>query len=141
MSGTLNGLRLFYYLFIFLVHISLGGLGDSYYEYLLKAWLLSGQTDEEAREMYDEAMTAIIEHMVRTSNPSRLVYVSDMRNDRLSHKMEHLACFSGGLFGLGAKTLENKYSKKYMDVAEGITNTCHESYVRSQTHLGPETFW
>ncbi|KAL7032143.1 hypothetical protein ACKWTF_007233 [Chironomus riparius] len=121
-------------------HMSLGALGDSFFEYLLKSWLQSGQTDEEAREMYDEAMVAIMEHMVRKSSPGGLTYVSDMKFDRLEHKMDHLACFAGGLFGLGARTLQNQYAEKYMEVAEGITNTCHESYVRTYTHLGPESF-
>lgn len=121
-------------------HMSLGALGDSFFEYLLKSWLQSGQTDEEAREMYDEAMVAIMEHMVRKSSPGGLTYVSDMKFDRLEHKMDHLACFAGGLFGLGARTLQNQYAEKYMEVAEGITNTCHESYIRAYTHLGPESF-
>lgn len=139
--------------------MSLGALGDSFYEYLLKAWLQSGQTDDEARDMYDEAMSAIMDHMVRKS-PGGLTYVSDLKFDRLEHKvwlinwdllinelmndelikMDHLACFAGGLFGLGSRTLQNQYTEKYMDVAAGITNTCHESYIRSFTKLGPESF-
>lgn len=121
------------------LHMSLGALGDSYYEYLLKAWLQSGQTDEEAREMYDEAMLAIMDKMVRTS-PNGLTYVSDLKFDRLEHKMDHLACFSGGLFALGAATRQNDHTNKYMEVGKGITNTCHESYVRTPTQLGPEAF-
>ena len=31
--------------------MSLGALGDSYFEYLLKAWIQSGQVDDEARVM------------------------------------------------------------------------------------------
>jgi mannosyl-oligosaccharide alpha-1,2-mannosidase len=27
-----------------------------------------------------------------------------------------------------------------MEVAQGLTNTCHESYKRSNTGLGPESF-
>lgn len=83
-----------YELFFFLEHMSLGALGDSYYEYLLKSWIQSGQTDTEAREMYDEAMVPIMEHMIRTS-PGGLIYTSDLKFDRLEHKMDHLACFSG----------------------------------------------
>uniref|UniRef100_A0A182N1H4 alpha-1,2-Mannosidase n=1 Tax=Anopheles dirus TaxID=7168 RepID=A0A182N1H4_9DIPT len=120
-------------------HMSLGALGDSFYEYLLKAWIQSGQEDWEAREMYDEAMQAIIKHMVRSS-PSGLTYVSDMKFDRLEHKMDHLACFAGGLFGLGGTSLNNAYSQQYMEIGEGLTNTCHESYVRTYTRLGPESF-
>lgn len=37
-------------------HTSLGGLGDSFYEYLLKAWLMSDKTDSEARKTYDDAI-------------------------------------------------------------------------------------
>lgn len=47
---------------------------------------------------------------------------------------------SGGMIGLGAHTLKNDLSKRYMDIAEAITNTCHESYDRTATKLGPEAF-
>lgn len=74
--------------------MSMGALGDSFYEYLLKAWIQSGKEDQEARQMYDDAMQAAIQHMLRTSH-SGLVYFSDLKFDRLEHKMDHLACFSG----------------------------------------------
>lgn len=77
----------------------MGGLGDSFYEYLLKAWIQSGKTDTEAKTMYDEAIAAVVEHMVKTSNGG-LTYLSDLRYDRLDHKMGHLACFAGKLFRL-----------------------------------------
>ena len=41
-------------------HTSVGGLGDSFYEYLLKAWLMSDKTDHEARKMYDDAIEVIL---------------------------------------------------------------------------------
>lgn len=37
-------------------HVSVGGLGDSFYEYLIKSWLMSGKTDMEAKNMYYEAL-------------------------------------------------------------------------------------
>ncbi|PBC25580.1 Mannosyl-oligosaccharide alpha-1,2-mannosidase isoform B [Apis cerana cerana] len=120
-------------------HMSLGGLGDSFYEYLLKAWIQSGKEDVEARQMYDEAIVAIDQHMIKTSQ-GKLLYVSDLKYDRLEHKMGHLACFAGGMFALGAKTLQNELSDRYMTIAAGLTNTCHESYDRSYTKLGPEAF-
>lgn len=75
-------------------HISLGALGDSFYEYLLKAWIQNGQTESEVRQMYDDAMQALIANIIVTS-PSGLTYASDMKFDRLEHKMDHLACFAG----------------------------------------------
>ncbi|XP_011502769.1 PREDICTED: mannosyl-oligosaccharide 1,2-alpha-mannosidase IA [Ceratosolen solmsi marchali] len=120
-------------------HMSLGGLGDSFYEYLLKAWIQSGKEDNEAREMYNEAMDAITKYMIIKS-PSGLLYASDLQYERLEHKMGHLACFAGGMFALGAKTQKSEMSSQHMDIAAGLTNTCHESYDRSATKLGPEAF-
>ncbi|PIO65864.1 glycosyl hydrolase family 47 [Teladorsagia circumcincta] len=40
-------------------HVSLGALGDSFYEYLIKSWLQSGKTDAQAKRMYWEASEAI----------------------------------------------------------------------------------
>lgn len=57
-----------------------------------------------------------------------------MINDRYS--FEH----SGGLFALGAATQQDKNSERYMEIGKGITNTCHESYIRTATGLGPEAF-
>ena len=44
------------------------------------------------------------------------------------------------MFALGAKTQENEVSNQHMEIAAGLTNTCHESYDRSATKLGPEAF-
>lgn len=54
-----------------------------------------------------------------------------------------MLCFippSGGMFALASTTLENRLSERYMDVARKLTDTCHESYARSETKLGPEAF-
>lgn len=120
-------------------HMSMGALGDSFYEYLLKAWMQSNKEDNEARQMFDDAMQAVMQHMLHTS-PSGLMYFAELKFDRPEHKMDHLGCFSGGLLALASKTLKNEMSEKYMNVADKITETCHESYVRSQTKLGPESF-
>jgi len=44
------------------------------------------------------------------------------------------------MFGLAAYEEKNENSKRWMAVGAGITNTCHESYDRSDTKLGPEAF-
>ena len=120
-------------------HVSVGALGDSFYEYLLKEWLRSGKRDLQAKNMFDEAAKDIEEHLVQTS-VSGLTYIAEMKYGRLEHKMDHLACFAGGMYGLAAKNEQDDNSKRWMSIAEGITNTCHESYDRSDTKLGPEAF-
>ncbi|XP_038023083.1 mannosyl-oligosaccharide 1,2-alpha-mannosidase IA isoform X5 [Anas platyrhynchos] len=120
-------------------HVSIGGLGDSFYEYLIKSWLMSDKKDSEAKKMYDDALEAIEKHLVRRS-AGGLTYIAEWRGGILDHKMGHLACFSGGMIALGAEHASEERKQHYMDLAAEITNTCHESYARSDTKLGPEAF-
>lgn len=76
-------------------HISMGALGDSFYEYLLKSWLQSAKTNDEAKQMYVDAMDTAVGKLIQKSNGG-LTYFAEMKFNRLEHKMDHLACFSGG---------------------------------------------
>uniref|UniRef100_A0A2R5LN53 alpha-1,2-Mannosidase n=1 Tax=Ornithodoros turicata TaxID=34597 RepID=A0A2R5LN53_9ACAR len=120
-------------------HMSMGALGDSFYEYLLKAWLQSDKEDTQAKLMVADAIQAIEQHMVQRSK-NGLVYLADIKYDRLEHKMDHLACFAGGFFGLSASVFPEERRDHYMQLAKDITHTCHESYDRTPTKLGPEAF-
>ncbi|XP_010354004.1 mannosyl-oligosaccharide 1,2-alpha-mannosidase IC [Rhinopithecus roxellana] len=121
-------------------HVSVGGLGDSFYEYLIKSWLMSGKTDMEAKNMYYEALEAIETYLLNVS-PGGLTYIAEWRGGILDHKMGHLACFSGGMIALGAEDAKEEKRVHYRELAAQITKTCHESYARSDTKLGPEAFW
>ena len=43
---------------------------------------------------------------------------------------------SAGMYGLAAHEEKDENSARWMEIAKGITNTCHESYDRSDTKLG-----
>ena len=51
-----------------------------------------------------------------------------------------LFLFAGGMYGLAAHEERDENSNRWMEIAKGITNTCHESYDRTDTKLGPEAF-
>uniref|UniRef100_A0A671E183 alpha-1,2-Mannosidase n=1 Tax=Rhinolophus ferrumequinum TaxID=59479 RepID=A0A671E183_RHIFE len=126
-------------------HVSVGGLGDSFYEYLIKSWLMSAKTDTEAKDMYYEALEAIESHLLNVS-PGGLTYIAEWRGGILDHKMGHLACFSGGMIALGAEDAKEEKRAHYRELAAQITKTCHESYalwllIPTDTKLGPEAFW
>jgi len=120
-------------------HISIGALGDSFYEYLLKSWIQSGRTDENARLAYIDAMDSAINKLIQKSKEG-LTYFAEMKFGRLEHKMDHLACFSGGMLGLSGKELGEPYKTQHMELGSAITHTCHESYDRTNTKIGPEAF-
>lgn len=117
-------------------HISIGALGDSFYEYLLKSWLMTSKKDTVARDMYFEAMKAMVNRLLRTSNDG-FKFMADLRNGRQDEKMDHLGCFSGGMFALSSMHAGSEQSH-YMDIGAELTRTCHESYARTACHLGPE---
>ncbi|KAK6055829.1 glycosyl hydrolase family 47 [Cooperia oncophora] len=79
---------------------SIGALGDSFYEYLLKHWLITGKTDDHTKKEYDAAVFAMEKKMLYKSEASGLWYFANLHGSRVVHKMEHLACFSGGMFAL-----------------------------------------
>lgn len=123
----------------------MGALGDSFYEYLLKSYIQTG--DKDARQMYDDAIDAFEKNGLIRYSKNGLLYFAEMRYDRLESKMDHLACFAGGMLALGAINDPTAYNNhnhgseasrasRHMKIAEGVTNTCHESYIRATTRLG-----
>uniref|UniRef100_A0A8C7UXS4 alpha-1,2-Mannosidase n=1 Tax=Oncorhynchus mykiss TaxID=8022 RepID=A0A8C7UXS4_ONCMY len=120
-------------------HVSVGGLGDSFYEYLLKAWLMSDKTDEEGKKLYYEALQAIETSLIRKSSGG-LTYIAEWKGGLLEHKMGHLTCFAGGMIALGADGAPEDKTGHQMEQASEIARTCHESYARTTLKLGPEAF-
>lgn len=93
--------------------IRLGSRGDSYYEYLLKQYLQTNQTELVYREMYTTAMSGIHTHLVKRGLSSQLLYIAELNPERtqsgelgwrLTPKQDHLVCFLGGSLMLGATT-------------------------------------
>ncbi|KAF2077593.1 hypothetical protein CYY_001133 [Polysphondylium violaceum] len=121
-------------------HISLGALGDSYYEYLLKMWLYSDKKHERYRTLFVKSANAIIDKMYKETKLG-YGYIPNLINNHLTLTQEHLTCFTGGMFALAAATNishDDAISKKYMKVAEKVTETCAKSYFATPSGLGPE---
>ena len=116
--------------------MSVGALGDSFYEYLLKQFIISGKTDLGAKKLYDDAIEALENHLLYKSAQHNLWYFAEMRNNRIEHKMDHLACFIAGLFALQSSNEPTEERKNhFLELAMEIGNTCHESYIRSGNHF------
>ena len=70
-------------------HMSAGALGDSFYEYLLKSWLMTSKHDVEARDMFYASLSAIDHKLVQKAAGNHL-YLTDLKNNRPDNKMQHL---------------------------------------------------
>ncbi|KAL6046672.1 Mannosyl-oligosaccharide alpha-1,2-mannosidase isoform B, variant 2 [Balamuthia mandrillaris] len=122
--------------------VTMGALGDSWYEYLLKMWLLTNEQVPKFRRMYNEAVQGIMDYMVATSVPNQLTYIAELNSavkKQKITKMDHLVCFAGGMFALGAyKNVDPVNREKHLELGKELTRTCHESYKRMPTGIGPE---
>lgn len=114
--------------------ISIGAMGDSFYEYLLKIWLQGGKKEMKYRRLYDHSVNGIFDKLVSAhslpmrrscvfviktnlhscqihmSRPNYLTYVAELKNDKVQQKMDHLSCFLGGTLVLGAYVSISLYS-------------------------------
>ncbi|KAK1938174.1 Endoplasmic reticulum mannosyl-oligosaccharide 1 [Phytophthora citrophthora] len=116
--------------------ISIGALGDSHYEYLLKQWLLTGKQDNQLRDMYVTAVSGIQTELLGYSYPSKYAFIGKKNFlGELEPAMEHLTCFVPGMLALG---YFHGMPTSHLELAKELTETCVQMYLQSQSGLSPE---
>ncbi|CAM9178518.1 unnamed protein product [Phaeothamnion confervicola] len=119
-------------------HVTFGALGDSAYEYLLKAWLQGGRQEQSFRRMYDRAMDGV--HDLLLNKAGGLTYLSEWNGKTHQHRMDHLACFVGGNLALGAATSpDGENAARDLQTGKALAYTCLQMYRQTATGLPPET--
>eukprot|EP01102_Stenamoeba_stenopodia_P010080 TRINITY_DN2997_c0_g1_i2.p1 TRINITY_DN2997_c0_g1~~TRINITY_DN2997_c0_g1_i2.p1 ORF type:complete len:294 (+),score=44.71 TRINITY_DN2997_c0_g1_i2:42-884(+) len=125
--------------------VTLGALGDSFYEYLLKLWLLTGKKIPQYRRMYDEAIDKVVQHMIVKTKPSDFMFLAELKSIDFPVKqikrMDHLVCFAGGMFALGQASaihIDPKKKEEHLNIAKNITKLCKSMYSRQPTGIAPE---
>lgn len=144
--------------------VTIGSLADSFYEYQLKLYLLSGYEDLEALEMFIESTQAVHEHLLkRVKAPEGQdvdehlpwYLIGELSGSRFLGVQEHLTCFWGGVLGLAHITasklkllgrplrpVEEKLielAPGWLEIGEAFTRTCAFTYFLTPTGLGPES--
>lgn len=107
---------------------TVGGMADSFYEYLLKYWLLTDKQDELHLSMYRKALDAIKEHLVVTRNKRKFLISKKSMTE--VPVMEHLACFAPGMMALGAYHMGDDDT---LALAAELTETCYLMYHKQRT--------
>ncbi|XP_058058941.1 endoplasmic reticulum mannosyl-oligosaccharide 1,2-alpha-mannosidase [Anopheles bellator] len=117
--------------------VSLGARADSYYEYLLKQWLQTGKkNDDYLIEDYRQAMSGVLNQLVRTTPNEKHVYIGELINGKdFKPKMDHLTCYLPGTLLLGYK---NGMPKTHHRLATDLLETCYQTYMKQPTQLAPE---
>ena len=94
--------------------------------------------------MYTDAIKSINQYLLRHIDtvPGRddLALVGLARHGIFSHELQHLTCFAGGMYGLGAKLLKRPED---LEIGQNVTEACVFAYESSATGVGPEVihFW
>ena len=120
--------------------ISIGGLADSYYEYLIKTYkLLRGNPEAKIwQDVYEQSvdtMRSVLFAHIDHIPDHPLLSIGKLENNRLLWEVEHLSCFAGAMLGLGAKILDRPQD---MEDATKFTSTCYWISASTPTGLQPE---
>ncbi|KAK9845755.1 hypothetical protein WJX81_001541 [Elliptochloris bilobata] len=117
---------------------SMGAGSDSYYEYLLKLWLLGGKREPLYRDMWVRAMDDMAEQLVFRSGDLR--FLGRRSGENLTTVMEHLACFVPGNLALGVESgaVAGAKADEYLALAAELTVACFQMYAQQPSGLAPE---
>lgn len=131
-------------------NIRFGSRGDSFYEYLLKQYLLTHE--KLYYDLYRTSIEGMKKHLLGISKPNGLVYIGEKTfglRSQLDPKMDHLVCFMGGLLAMGATEglpIHKARKREFWDttresdwkLAQDFTYTCYQMYAQIPTSLAPE---
>ncbi|MCJ1307779.1 hypothetical protein MMC25_001427 [Agyrium rufum] len=127
-----------------------GGQADSIFEYLPKQHLLLGGLVPQYQRMYEAAVDAATKYllyrpMIPESTRKTLVLgkvtttteADETVKYAYDYEQEHLLCFSGGMYAIGAKMFNRK---KDLEIAAQLTDGCVWAYEATTSGIMAEAF-
>uniref|UniRef100_A0A6B2L338 alpha-1,2-Mannosidase n=1 Tax=Arcella intermedia TaxID=1963864 RepID=A0A6B2L338_9EUKA len=117
--------------------VSVGALGDSYFEYLFKYWLITKKASRWGKE-YFETVESILNTLAFkiVDQDEEMWYIAERQNKNINHKFDHLACFFGGLLALDAQHAPTEQMReRHMEIGKGIGAFCRKMYTMNPTRL------
>ena len=96
---------------------------DSYYEYLIKYWVLGGRQDEHWRRRWEASVDEALEKLVVTPPGWPFSFAGDMRGEQVDSVLEHLRCFYPGSVALGVMSgaVQGPKAERYLQFAANMT--------------------
>lgn len=123
---------------------TLGGMADSLYEYFPKTYALLGGLDDMYQRLYEFSMATAVKHNIyRPMVPDNADILISGRASVYSKGInlipegQHLVCFAGGMFALGAQLFN---MPEHMDIARKLVDGCIWTYKATPSGIMPEIF-
>ena len=121
-----------------------GGGSDSYYEYLIKAYLTwPNDVTRHYKDRYVVALdTAMRKLACMMPGPNNTVshhskLLQEVHGGKLSNQMGHLTCFAAGNFILAGRGLDRQ---DVLDFGLQLLMGCHDVYQMTPSGIGPEVW-
>ncbi|KAL5611994.1 hypothetical protein BROUX41_000443 [Berkeleyomyces rouxiae] len=124
---------------------SIGGSQDSTYEYYPKQHLLLGGLEPKYEKIHRKVMKGIKDTLLyrpMTNDSSDVLFAAKVTTGRhgvkdmdFTYEITHLACFLGGMFGMGSKIFPNA---EELEMAKKITEGCVWAYRSMPSGIMPE---
>lgn len=118
--------------------VSWNGGDDSFYEYLIKMYVYDPKRFGLNKDRWVAAAESAMKHLA--SHPSTrpdLTFLATYHNGSYGYNSQHLTCFDGGSFLLGASVLDRE---DFRDFGLKLVEGCHATYAETVTNIGPESF-
>jgi mannosyl-oligosaccharide alpha-1,2-mannosidase len=116
---------------------SIDAMSDSFYEYLIKTWILTNNTLPLLLTKYLKTTEDIERVLLQRIAEHNWSYVTRLVGGRLDHKMTHLATFAAGMLALGSVGV-NPRAIEHLQLADELLETYVRLYEVQQTGLMPE---
>jgi len=128
---------------------TLGAMADSVYEYLPKQYMLLGGLVPKYKTMYERAADAASKYLMFRAmvpeNRNILVMGSATTSENpdtpgnllLNPEQQHLLCFAGGMYAIGAKLFNRPAD---LEAAARLADGCVWAYESTTTGIMPESF-
>ncbi|KAG0750042.1 hypothetical protein G6F57_007316 [Rhizopus arrhizus] len=122
--------------------VNLGGGGDSFYEYLIKNYLLQGKKDESLLTTWQDSVESIEEYLLSpTAQDPSIQFVAMMTDSSIYYSSQELICFWPGNILLGATQIEDEDKReKYIKFADIFFKSCMETWLKTSTGIAPESW-
>lgn len=143
---------------------TIGGMADSFYEYLLKTWIVTNYRDTDALEMYINSLDAINEKLLRqvadkTRREEPFYFYGELWYNKFRGRTEELTCFMPGALALGAHHISIRQKQAetnniplkpaekallarrdtHLKLAHVLAESCYQLYQSTPTGLAPES--
>ncbi|KAJ2878362.1 hypothetical protein FB639_003407, partial [Coemansia asiatica] len=115
---------------------NLGGGSDSFYEYLIKTWALSGFQLQRCLDMWNESLSGIKKYIVSRGSDKRL-YMGIGDDEGLDSISDTFTSFFPGTLALAGRLLNDNDT---VELAHQLLLSSYNTFSRMPTHIGPENF-